>query len=207
MTLTKLAIDTADELVDDSAQILILLNVLTTRHGDLHKHHLANLVRVFVQKDLEGVQLLRHALDVVEPVHADDQLHALKLALELGNALLHLGLLQALVELLRVDADGKRADADHLALELDPVRRRLEAEDARAAAKEVARVVVSVEADEVAVQGAEEQLVAHGQDAVDLAAREGRVQEEADLDIGLVGANLLAQHGGQQHEVVIVHPN
>lgn len=77
----------------------------------------------------------------------------------------------------------------------------------RAAAQEVPGVVVRVEADQVAVEDAQQQLFAHGQDAIDLAAGEGGVEEKANLDILLGIANLLAQHLGQQHQVVVVNPD
>ena len=68
-------------------------------------------------------------------------------------------------------------------------------------------VVVGMEANQIAMQDALEQLVANRQDTIDLAAREGRVKEEADLDILASFANGLAQNGRKQHLGVIVHPN
>jgi hypothetical protein len=71
----------------------------------------------------------------------------------------------------------------------------------------VTGVVVRVEADEVAVEDTEQDLVANGENAVDLGAGEGCVQEEADLDVLPGVAELLAQHGGHEHQVVVVHPH
>lgn len=68
-------------------------------------------------------------------------------------------------------------------------------------------VVVGVETNQIAMQHAQEKLVPDRQNTIDLTAGERSVQEEANLDILLTVANLLAQHLGQQHEVIIMHPD
>ena len=68
-------------------------------------------------------------------------------------------------------------------------------------------IVVCVEANEVAVENAEQDLIADGEDSVDLGTGERCVQEEANLDILLGVTELFAQHGGHEHQVVIVHPD
>jgi hypothetical protein len=55
-------------------------------------------------------------------------------------------------------------------------------------------IVVGMEADKIAVQDAKEQSFSHGENPVDLAARERSVKEEADLDILFRIANLFAEH-------------
>lgn len=64
-----------------------------------------------------------------------------------------------------------------------------------------------MEANQVAVQNSKKDLIPDRQDAVDLAAGERGVQEEAELDVLLGRANLLAEHGRQEHQVVIVDPD
>jgi hypothetical protein len=78
---------------------------------------------MFSQEDLKCVQLLRDTLDVVEAINTDDQLDALKLLLESGDALLDLGLLETLVELLRVNTDRECADSNDLSFVFDAVGR------------------------------------------------------------------------------------
>lgn len=68
-------------------------------------------------------------------------------------------------------------------------------------------VVVGMEPDEVAVKDAQQQFVSDGEDPVDLTAGEGRVEEEPDLDVDLGISDLLPEHLGQQHQVVIMDPN
>lgn len=68
-------------------------------------------------------------------------------------------------------------------------------------------VVVGVETDQVAVKNTEENVVSNGENTVNLAAGERRVQEKADLDVSLPVPNLLTKHGWQQHQVVVVNPN
>jgi hypothetical protein len=177
---------------------------------------------MFSQEDLECVQLLRDTLDVVETVNTDDQLDALKLLLKSGDALLDLGFLETLVELLRVDTDRKCADSNDLSFVFDAVGRGGETpsllatvhilavgylQNARATAEEVTRVVVGMEADQITLQHSAEDLVSDGENAVDLGAGKRRVEEKADLDVLLRVANLLAQHLGHKHEVVVVHPH
>jgi hypothetical protein len=67
------------------------------------------------------MQLLGHTLDVVQTVHADHELDTLELLLEHGNTLLHLFLLESLLELLRVNANRERAAGDNLALEFNAI--------------------------------------------------------------------------------------
>lgn len=68
-------------------------------------------------------------------------------------------------------------------------------------------IVVGVEADQVTVQDTEKNLVPYRQDTVDLRARERCVQEESEFDVLLRSTNLLPQHGREQHQVVVMHPN
>ena len=120
-TLTELAIYPTHELVHHCSQILVLLHILAARHSDLHKHHLANPFRMVTEKHLQRVQFLGHTLDVVEPVDTDHQLHALELLFQHGNPFLHLLLFQALLELLRINANREGAAGDDLALEFNAV--------------------------------------------------------------------------------------
>lgn len=119
----ELAVDAANQLVDDGAKVLVLLDILTTGDGDLDENDLAYPLGVFCEEDFEGVQLLRDTLDVVQTVDTDNELDALELALEGSDALLHLGLLQAVLELVGVDTDRECAHGNHLALELHTVWR------------------------------------------------------------------------------------
>lgn len=75
------------------------------------------------------------------------------------------------------------------------------------AAQEVPGVVVGVEANQVAVEDTQQKRFPDGQDAVDLTAGEGGVKEEANLDVLLGVADLLAQHLGKQHHVIVVDPD
>jgi hypothetical protein len=76
----ELAVDTADELVDDGAQVLVLFDVLAGGNSDLDEDDLADPFGVFGEEHFHGVELLRHALDVVQSVNADDEFDAFELA-------------------------------------------------------------------------------------------------------------------------------
>jgi len=117
----ELAVDASYELIDDSTEVLVLLDVLSRRNGDLYKHDLTDPFGMLCEEHLESVQLLWYTLDVVEAINTNDELHTLELLLEGCYPLLYLGLLETLVELLGIDTDGESADSNDLALELDSV--------------------------------------------------------------------------------------
>ena len=68
----KFAVDAADKLVDDGAQVLVLFDVLAGGDGNLYEDDLADPFWVLCEEDFEGVQLLGDAFDVVEAINADD---------------------------------------------------------------------------------------------------------------------------------------
>ena len=120
---TEFAVDSADEFVDDGTQILVLLNILSRRDGDLNQHNLANPFGMFCQEDFKSMELLRDTLDVIKTINTNNQFDALELLLECLDTLCNLGLLEAFLELLRINADRESTDGDDLALELDCVGR------------------------------------------------------------------------------------
>ena len=65
-------------------------------------------------------------------------------------------------------------------------------QDSGTATEKVPRVVVRVEADQIAMQDTEEDLVSHRQDPIYFTARKWGVQEEADLDICLCRSDLFS---------------
>jgi hypothetical protein len=180
---------------------------------------------VLGEEDFEGVKFLGYTLDVVQTVDTNDELDALELLLEGRYPFLYLGFLETLVELLRVDSNRESADSNDLTLKLDAVgccrkstrKKNISklhivllveyVQNAGAAAQEVTSVVVCMEADEIAVEYTEQDFVSHGEDTVDFGAGKWCVEEEADLDIFLRVPELLAQHGGHEHEVVVVDPD
>lgn len=109
--------------------------------------HLANPLRVLRQKDLQCLQLLRNTLDVVQPVHAHDDLASLESLFQLLQPRLNSRTTQTLDELRGVDTDRVGADLGETTLKFDTVRLGLETEDTRAGGKEVSSVVVCVETD------------------------------------------------------------
>lgn len=58
----------------------------------------------------------------------------------------------------------------------------------------MAGIVVGMEADQIAVEDANEKRLADGKDTVDFRAGERGVEEEANLDVLFRVANLLTQH-------------
>lgn len=86
------------------------------------------------EENFECVKLLGNALDVVQPVHPDDDLALLEALLELVETLLNNGELYTLDKLPGVNSDGERADLDPAALKLDAVGLCFKTQDASARA-------------------------------------------------------------------------
>ena len=175
------AVDPSDDLVDKTPQPAVLWHVGPARHRNLHQQHLVPPLRVLLQELLERQQLLRDALDDVEPVNAQHHLPSRIAVQQLRGVGSHVGPLQSRGEALRVDADGEGGDAGQGAGVLDSLRCPFQPQDAGAGGDEVPGVVVGVEPDEICLQHRAEHLLAHGQGAVDLGTREGRVQKPPDL--------------------------
>lgn len=174
------------------------------------------------------MELLRDTLDVVEAIDTDNEFDSVELARKSINALLNLGFLEALDELLRINTDGECANGDEFAIVINTIRGRRSSttcdvslcsrenklslfecvlQNARATAQEVTSVVVGMESDEIAVEDARQEGFANGKDTVNFGRRERRVQEEANLDVLLGVADFLAKHLRQQHQMVVVNPD
>ena len=78
-------IDAANELVDDRPQILVLFDILPRRYCQLCKNDFADPFGMLAKEELERMQLLRDTLDIVQSVHADDDLNISKPLLKLGD--------------------------------------------------------------------------------------------------------------------------
>src|SRR5689334_22467105 len=81
------AVNSTDELVDAGPEVLIFLDILARWHGDLNKYNFASPLgmlptQVFqdtmaanlFKEDVKCMHLLRDALNVIKPIHADDNL-------------------------------------------------------------------------------------------------------------------------------------
>lgn len=88
--LTEFAIYPAYQFIHHRSQVLIFFNVLSARNGNLNQDNLSDPFRVIGEEDFEGMQLLRHAFDVIETIHSDHELDTLKFLLQSGNSLFDL---------------------------------------------------------------------------------------------------------------------
>lgn len=89
---TVLSIDFACNSTQLRFQLLILLDIFATWHGDLNEYDLVAQLGMVVQECVEPLQLLRETLYMVESVHAYDDLDVFVLLLQHLDALLHFGL-------------------------------------------------------------------------------------------------------------------
>ena len=104
-----------------------------------------------------------------------------------------------------VDADRERVDGRCVALIHGdaPGLIHLDIQQLLHAGFEVLYKVHGMEAQQVRAKHASEDVAALGQRAEYLRAGEGHMQEPADGDV----AEALAQHVGQQHQVIVLHPH
>ena len=170
-----------------------------------------------------------HALDVIETVDTNDELDTFELAFECRDTLLDARLLEAFDKLLRIDTDRKGTNSDEFSIEVHAIRgsrcltvemlvqawgsKRIWLDDCAdlqnsgTAAQEVPGVVVCVEANQIAVEDTQQKRFPDRQNSIDFTAGEGGMKEEANLDVLLGVADLLAKHLGKQHQVIIVDPD
>ena len=78
---TELAIDSANEFIDEKTQILVLFHLSTCRNGDLYHDDSSNVLRMVSQEHLKCPQLLGQGLDVVQAINADYDVSSFKLML------------------------------------------------------------------------------------------------------------------------------
>jgi hypothetical protein len=86
---SETSIDTTDKLVDSCTKILVLFYVLSGGNSKLGKDDLPDPLWVLGEEELECVELLGNALDVVEAVDADNNLHSVEALLEGYDTLLN----------------------------------------------------------------------------------------------------------------------
>ena len=129
---SEATVDASYELIHSRTQVLILLNVLSRRDGELRQDNLPDPFRMLREEELERVKLLGDTFDVIKTVDADDDLASAETLLELSDTLLDGILLEVVDEGGRVDTNGEGADMREAALELYAVRHGGKAENAGA---------------------------------------------------------------------------
>lgn len=77
---------------------------------------------MIVQEGIESFQFLREALDMIKPVHTDNDRHTLVPLLQRLDPFNDLGIFQRIDEFLWVDTNDELTDADQPILVLDLVR-------------------------------------------------------------------------------------
>ena len=201
--LTEAAVDARDQELDLVALRAVLGALEPRRHEHLDHRGRASTVRLALQESLEGEQLLRDALRVVEPLDAEDQSPALVLALQVAEQALRLRVRQRGAESVAVDADRIDADPDPAPVDLEPVRLGVDAEHPQARRAKVARVVARLEAHVVRAEHASQELLAGREEPVHLRRGERDVQEEPDREPRLAAAKQLRD----QHQMEVVDPD
>ncbi|GKT63004.1 LOW QUALITY PROTEIN: hypothetical protein ColTof3_10343 [Colletotrichum tofieldiae] len=188
---------------DDVANSRVQVRLLAARQRHLDEDNLVTPFRVLVEEQLVRQQFLANAADVVELVASHNELLALVTLLHDLNPSLDVVVAAVVAEVDGVDADGQVDDIDKAVLQLEAVGGGLDVQQPAAGLEEVAGVLVDLEADQVGPQHALEELLAHGQTSEHLGRGKGDVQEEANLGVG----QLLADHAGDEQQVVVVHPD
>lgn len=75
-------------------EILVFLYVLAAWDGDLNENNLVLQLWVVIEKNVESLELLREAFDVVQSVDANNYLDTFVVFFEASNTLLDIRLLQ-----------------------------------------------------------------------------------------------------------------
>lgn len=146
---------------------------------------------------------MENSLAVIQPVDREDQLAVAELFPCLRDQRLRSGVRGDAVEGGVVDAHRQRVDADAAVADLRLVEPEIDVQHPFRRTDEVAHVVVGVECDQIGSQHAPQDLRPFGQDAEEFVRREGDVVEITDAQRG----TMFAQQSGQQHELVVLHPD
>ena len=154
-----------------------------------------------VQQGFVGQQAMGHSLGVVQPVDRDegefragpDPLHVVAERRVVG----HRG------NVLSVHAHGEDAESDGPILHRHQVDLGRKAEQQEQGGGEVPHIPGGVEPDEVGAEETPQQVFPVRQGAEDFLGGKRDMEEEADPGLG----QPFPHHGGNQHELVIVHPD
>ena len=86
---SETSIDATDKLVNSCTQVLVLLDVLSGGNSKLRKDNLPDPLWMLSEEELECVELLGNALDIVKTVDANDDLDTIEALLERCDTLLN----------------------------------------------------------------------------------------------------------------------
>ena len=114
-----LSVDFPRQRTQFGLELLVLLDIFPTGHGNLDQHDFISEFGVVVEESIKAFQFLCQALDMIKPVHADNNLDPLVSLFERTDPFLYFGLLQCICELLRVDSDDKPVDTNQPVLILN----------------------------------------------------------------------------------------
>ncbi len=179
------------------ANVVVGLDASARGRRDLRQHDLPAIARVALQELAEGLELLRQAFGVVEPIDADDAMH--------GRARLH----QATValgmrEIGDIDADREAADGQQPIEQADAaVRHDPPVHAVFQVGDQVGDIGLGLQTDQVIGRERARELLMLGDGHEGLPGRKRNVQEKAD---GVLGAEP-AQLGGEGKQVVVMHPD
>ena len=197
------AVDGADLLVDAGFQVGVGADPVARGNDHHRQRHLAQVFGMLFQKGVESVQTVADALAVIEPVNRKHQFSVAEVGPRAGDQLPDGRRGGDPVELFVVDAHRQGIDPHETVADLGFVEFEIHVQDPFRRADEVAHVVVRVEGDQVGAQHTPQQFGPFGQNPEQFVAGERDVVEIADAERG----HDLAEHAGQQHELVILHPD
>ena len=117
----EFTIDPTDKFIDHGAEILIFLNILSTRYSNLDEDYLSDPFRMIGEEYFKGVQFLGDTFDVIQSVDTHDEFDASKLLLEYSNTFLYFWEFESVDKLLGVNSNGKGGYSDELPPKFDSV--------------------------------------------------------------------------------------
>ena len=107
---TVLPIDLANQVLYLLSQVLVGLEVVSARDCHLQKHYLANEAWVPFEESVKGMQFLRYSFDAVQAIDTQDNFCVAEIGSHIAESVLDTGLLEAVVELRGLNADGEGLD-------------------------------------------------------------------------------------------------
>mmetsp|Transcript_63584 Transcript_63584/g.87395 ORF Transcript_63584/g.87395 Transcript_63584/m.87395 type:complete len:205 (-) Transcript_63584:407-1021(-) len=164
------------------------------------------IFRMPCKEQLEAEEFVRHPLDVVHPVHPEDNLSAFEGFHEFSHPLHDPAPFTDHLYVVWIDPDREHSDRAVVILVVHSLRARLHfllIQDPRTRLQEMARVVVGVETYEICLQQPLQELSPDGEDPIDLTGREGRVQKPRHPNI----RHPVPEIRGQAHEMVVMDPD
>ena len=160
-------------------------------------------LRVVFKKALKGLDPLRDSLGIVEPIDAQDELGPAEAVLDLLGERRTPGVARQPAIDRRLDAHRERAYTDPEPIDFVGAATNLPRALRDQIVAEIVAIVLGLEADEIVMGEASENVLMRRQGLQDIGWSEGYMEEESNSVLAAPGA----QFATERHKVIIMNPN